>query len=166
MELVGNEKRIQALFSELSLEDRTRIPGFEQVWKRAATTRPAPAFRGSIAALAAVAIVAGAISLLIWSWSNPLEDALAIAPHQIPAQSQLPQLIIVPETSKSGLERRRVFVRKRQVERNQISDAELLSRWQSPTRALMVSPTEVVLDSLPQLNQAAKDLESFLPKNK
>ena len=34
MQLAGPEKRIQALFSELSLEDRTHVPRFEQLWTR------------------------------------------------------------------------------------------------------------------------------------
>ena len=46
MELGGTEKRIQALFSELSLEDRTHVPRFEQLWTlRVEKTGRAPLFR-------------------------------------------------------------------------------------------------------------------------
>lgn len=38
---------------------------------------------------------------------------------------------------------RRVFLRKRQRERKLITDAELLSRWQSPTFGLMELPIGV-----------------------
>jgi hypothetical protein len=40
----------------------------------------------------------------------------------------------------------------------------MLSRWQSPTDILMTSPTTVVLNSLPQLDESAEELKQFLPK--
>lgn len=167
MELPGNEKRIQALFSELVVEDRTRVPDFEQSWKRAESTRSVkmPSFSRPVAVFAVIMVVAGTISLSIWVWTNATENLLVIAPQQIPsvALSQPPQLVSVQKTR---VERRRVFLRKRESERKLITDAELLSRWQSPTFGLMDLSTGVALDSLPQLNQSAKDLESFLPKNK
>lgn len=162
MELGGAEKRIQALFSELSLEDRTHVPGFEKLWTHTEVTRPLPA-RVYVSSIAAIVVVATAISL--WMWSRTAEVTLNIAPHEIPefALSQPPQVAVVIEPSKPR--RQRVRVQKHRSERNEMGEAQLLSSWQSPTQSFMQSPASVVFNSLPQLNQSAKDLESFLPKN-
>ena len=164
MELGGAEKRIQALFSELSLEDRTHVPGFEKLWTRAEATRPpARAFSRSIAVIAAI-VVATAMSLSLWSWSRTSEVALNIAPQEIPdlALSRPPQVAIVVEPSKPLFQRQKTRVQKR---RSEMSEVQLFSSWQSPTQSFMQAPTSVVFNSLPQLNQSAIDLESFLPKN-
>ena len=167
MELGGAEKRIQALFSELSLEDRPHVPRFEKLWTRAEVTRPAPvrAFSSSVAVIAAIVLIAAAMSLSLWSWSRTTV-ALNIPPQEIPNFAiRPPQVAIVIEPSKPVFERQRKSVRKHQSKRNEVSTAELLSRWQSPTQSFMQAPTTVVFNSLPQLNQSAKELEAFLPKN-
>ena len=163
MELAGNEKRIQALFSELSLADRAGVPNFEHSWKRAETAQPVKSFSGLIAVIGVIA--AGVISLSIWTWSNSTADTLAIAPQQIPTSdiARPPQINAVSDPSPARFRRPG---QKRPSERHLIREAAVLSRWQSPTQTLMESPAGVALDSLPQLNQSAKDLESFLPKNK
>jgi hypothetical protein len=38
-----------------------------------------------------------------------------------------------------------------------------ISNWQSPTITLMESPSDDVLTSLPQLDQSATELKTFLP---
>ena len=165
MELGGAEKRIQALFSELSLEDRTHVPGFEKLWTRAEVARPpAREFSSLIAVIAAIVVVATAMSLSLWSWSRTSEVALNIAPQEIPdlALSRPPQVAIVVEPSKPLFQRQKTRVQKR---RSEMSEVQLLSSWQSPTQSFMQAPTSVVFNSLPQLNQSARDLESFLPKN-
>jgi len=47
-----------------------------------------------------------------------------------------------------------------------IVDAVALSNWKSPTAIFMESPAGSEINSLPQLNQAAKELQSFLPNNR
>ena len=42
-------------------------------------------------------------------------------------------------------------------------EAKAISTWQSPTSALLKSQNDELLKSLPQLNQSADDLKSFLP---
>jgi hypothetical protein len=42
-------------------------------------------------------------------------------------------------------------------------EARAITSWQSPTSALLSSPSDEVFSSLPQLNQSASDLRSFLP---
>ena len=154
MELDGTEKRIQALFSELALEDRRRVPHFEKLCTE--TTRKAPVFRRSLAVTAAVVIVAATSFAL---WSRQSQTVLNIAPLEIPTPVS-PQLASIVEPPRLQQPHRKRTIRQRSV----LSEAALLSRWQSPTQNFMQSPSSVSFNSLPQLNQSAKDLESFLPK--
>ena len=167
MESGGAEKRIQALFSEQSLEELTHVPGFEKLWTCAEVTRPAPAraYVSLITVIATIVVVAIAMSLSLWSWSRSAV-ALNIAPQEIPdfVLSRPPQVAIVIEPSKPLFQRQKTRVQKRRSERNEMSEVVLLSNWQSPTQSFMQAPASV-FNSLPQLNQSAKDLESFLPKN-
>jgi len=155
MELDGAEKRIQALFSELALEDRTHLPRFEKLCTE--TTNPAPLFRRAWAVTAAVVVIAAASSFALWS--RQFQTVLNIAPLEIPAPAS-PQLASIVEPPRSQQPHRKRTIRQRSV----LSEAALLSRWQSPTQNFMQSPSSVSFNSLPQLNQSAKDLESFLPK--
>jgi len=168
MELGGTEKRIQALFSELSLEDRTHVPRFEQLCtqvekRRVEKTRPALLFRSSWAVTAAVIVIAAASSLALWSRQS--QTVLNIAPLEIPtpASPQVASLVESTQPTETTRPRKKRIVRQRQSD-NVFSEAALLSRWQSPTQNFMQSPSSVSFNSLPQLNQSAKDLESFLPK--
>jgi hypothetical protein len=52
-----------------------------------------------------------------------------------------------------------------QPDRAAITEAALLSRWQSPTRIFMQSPAAVNFSSLPQLNKSLEELKQFLPRN-
>ena len=162
MELGGTEKRIRALFSELSVEDRTRVPRFEQLWTRVEKTGPAPLFRSSWAVTAVVVVIAAASSFAVWSRQS--QTVLNIAPLEIPTRTA-PQIASLVEPTRPHEPRKPRKVRRRQSD-NVFSEAALLSRWQSPTQNFMQSPSSVSLSSLPQLNQSAKDLESFLPKMK
>ena len=155
MELGGTEKRIQALFSELSLEDRNRVPRFEKLWTQ--TTRPAPVFRRSLAVTAAVVVI---VAMASWLWSKQSQIVLDIAPLEIPTA----QLALIVEQPRPQQPSRKRIVRPRRTDRVVFNDAALLSRWQSPTQNFMQSPSSVSFNSLPQLDQSAKDLESFLPK--
>ena len=155
MELDGTEKRIQALFSELALEDRRRVPRFEKLCT--ATTRPAPVFRPSWAVTAAAVVIVAASSFALWS--RQPQTVLNIGPLEIPAPAS-PRLASTVQSPRSQPSHRNRAIRQRSV----LSEAALLSRWQSPTQNFMQPPSSVSFDSLPQLNQSAKDLESFLPK--
>lgn len=162
MDCGGDEKRIRALFSELSLEDRSRVPQFAHVWTRAQVSSeidaPRVGRRVWISALVAVAIC----SLVVWSWyrSTPsaapdiVNPVIAEAPHNDPVSQ--------PERVQP---RRRKNSTRRRTDRRTVTQAALLSSWQSPTQSFLAAPTTVVPKELPQLNQSVKDLESFLPKN-
>ena len=162
MQLAGPEKRIQALFSELSLEDRTHVPRFEQLWTRVEQITPTRGFRRAWAV--AIVVIAAASSFALWSRQS--QTVLNIAPLDIPtpASPQLNQVASVVEPAKPHQPRKKRIVRQRQSD-SVFSEAALLSSWRSPTESFMQSPSSVSLNSLPQLNQSAKDLESFLPKD-
>ena len=159
MELGGTEKRIQALFSELSLEDHAHVPRFQQLWTRVEKTGRAPLFRKSWAV--AVVIIAAVSSFALWSTQSQI--ALNIAPLEIPTPAS-PQIASVVEPARPHQPRKKRIVRQRRPD-SVFSEATLLSRWQSPTQNFMQSPSSVSFNSLPQLDQSVKDLESFLPKN-
>jgi len=157
MEFDGAEKRIQALFSELSLSDRRRAPRFERLCIPVDKT---PLFKRSFAITTAVIVIATTFSLALWSRST--QTALIIAPLDLPTSTspQPNQLAVAVESPRSQPKPRpKRTTRPRQI----ITDAQLLSRWQSPTQSFMQSSVPV-FNSLPQLDQSAKDLESFLPK--
>ena len=171
MEFTGDEKRIQARFSELSLEHQSRTPGFAKLWLRAETNAAVPVLVNmrSAAVFIAVAFVAVCvIATSSWYRSSQVERAANIPPQIIPTTSE--PGIKNPEQflSANSRELRTVRpgrVRQRQTERAAIRQAAVLSNWQSPTNILLNSAATSFLSSLPQLNQSARDLEQFLPKN-
>jgi hypothetical protein len=164
MELTGTEKRIQALFSELSLEDRGRTPYFEHLWTRAEATKPSRVpVSAKLAVTAAAIVLAVACSFAIWTRSIT-QNPLSIAALEIPTPA-LPQVATLVDTTSAAQLPKRIARRPRQTERAIITDAALLSSWQSPTSSLMKSPSGVSFSSLPQLNQSAKDLELFLKES-
>ena len=167
MEFSGDEKRIQALFSELSLENQNRTPRFEKLWLRAEANAAAPAPLTMRFVLVAMVIIV-AVSLIaarLWFSSSPSQQAANIPAQIIPTTSQprLQQPEQLLATTSKNVVRPRRFAR-RQTERTAINQAAMLSNWQSPTNILLNSPTVSVLSSLPQLNQSARELEQFLPK--
>ena len=47
--------------------------------------------------------------------------------------------------------------------RRAAKDAQAIATWESPTAALLSSPSDNLFKSLPQLNQNDNELKSFLP---
>jgi hypothetical protein len=165
MEFNGDEKRIQALFSELALDDQSHAPRFDEVWPRATRTAPVPA---PLLTRFAIVVLAGVCLIAIWSWyrSSQPEQVANIPPQIIPeSRGRQPEQLLSADAKEVRAVRPRRPLRQRQSERIEIRQAAVLSSWQSPTNILLNSPTASVLSSLPQLNQSARDLEQFLPKN-
>ncbi len=167
MELDGDEKRIQALFSELSFENQSRVPEFGHLWTRCAVAplREKTVFR-PMAVLVSLLVTAVACSLAVWSWYRSTQSL----PPNIVAQSITADASYAPspaELQPARIEppRRKHIARRRHADRTIATEAALLSNWQSPTQQFMSSPTDLALGSLPSLNQSVKDLESFLSKN-
>jgi len=172
MELDGNEKRIQALYSELRLETDTGVPSFGSLWARATVTEGATAevrSRGlRVALLVAFSVLVVACSFAIWSWyrspASPPSDLVQLRPPTpIVETSDKPTPVKVVRAQAPP--RRHRTIRRRNADRWTTTEAAMLSSWQSPTVQFMESPTGLTLSSLPKLNQSVQDLESFLPRN-
>ena len=163
MELGGDEKRIQALFSELSFEDQSRVPQFGHLWTRAQVNKETRSIGRPVAVFVSLLVTAAACSLVAWTWYRSAE--IPIIAVQLPVEA--PHTASPVNLQPAQIESRRAkhIARRRQVDRSIATEAALLSSWQSPTQRFMASPTDLELGSLPALNQSAKDLESFLSKN-
>ena len=169
MEYSGDEKKIQALFSELSLEQQSRAPNFEALWPRAPSNSLArPRFVRRLA-LVMAAILAAVCLIATSSWyrSSQFEPTANIPPQIIPITPRLtqPEQFLFAHSKDVRTTHPRRLARQARIERAAIREAAVLANWQSPTNILLNSPVVSFLSSLPQLNQSARDLEQFLPKN-
>jgi hypothetical protein len=180
MELVGEEKKIQALFSELRLADEQAAPSFAGVWNRA-QLRPRTRLSSlsfSLAA-AAFAVFVAVVALALWSSNRPQTPQPS---RQIAAAPATPDITHAPTTGAGQSEilpkkeqprvsrnaRAARFAARQKAEllaarRAEIRDATAISSWQSPTATLLSSQNDALLNSLPQLNESVKELKSFLP---
>jgi hypothetical protein len=173
MELSGDEKRIQALFSDLSREDQGCTPRFEKLWLRAETNVRVPALISMrlVTAFAAVVVFAavGLVATASWYRSDESAQAVNVPAQNIPSTSVpgviKPEQLLSSDSMTLRSDRRRRSIRRRQIERVVTPEVVTFSNWQSPTSAFLQSPTASAFAALPQLNQSAQELEMFLPKN-
>lgn len=183
MELVGNEKKIQALFRELKLADERVAPEFIKVWDRAQATSPgwSRVFNISFAVTTALLVITVSV-LALWSrLAQPNEQVnpkvanestppgstptplRATPPPSPPIQSVVAQS---PVRFKSNQWARKLAARRKadlDARNAVIREAVSISSWQSPTATLMQSPADHVLTSLPQLHRSLNELKTFLP---
>jgi len=186
MESVGNEKKIQALFRELKLEDERVAPEFIKVWNRAHATSPgSPVFKISFAVATAALLVITLSALVLWSRNGQSGDQVdpklatestppgsTPAPHQatpaMPPPTRPLRSVVAqsPVRVKSNQWPPKLAARRKAdlAARNAvIREAVSISSWQSPTATLMQSPADHVLTSLPQLDRSLNELKTFLP---
>ncbi|HEX5602944.1 MAG TPA: hypothetical protein VFX63_10355 [Pyrinomonadaceae bacterium] len=153
------------MFSELSLEDQTCAPRFENLWLRAGANRPAPASLVTRLVLVTTVVIVVMSFVAVRSWlSSSQSQQVANIPAQIIPITAGPRVQHSELAAASKVVARPRRLARRQTERTAITQAAMLSNWQSPTNVLLNSPTVSVLSSLPQLDQSARDLEQFLPK--
>jgi len=190
MELTGEEKKMQMLFSELRLADEQTVPSLSATWNRAQARRfrPRRAFNFSFAAATALLICALA-SLAWWSthWQRAQQPiAVAGTPSGILPTPKAPEVTPLyngtppskgtkSEPTKRSSSGHRFEVRAKlradklsaQQEANLLAAAQkqaaAISGWQSPTSTLMNSANDDLLKSLPKLNESTNELKSFLP---
>jgi len=169
MDLAGDEKRIRALFCELSLEDESVTPRFEELWRHAETTKPdsvrslRPSFVLLVAAVALIAVG----SFALWSRSRstpPAQVVVAMANPSNPSTSTTVQDQDKVTQTKPPPQHRKKLARQKKIQ-PAVQELAILSNWQSPTISFLQSPVTPAFTSLPQLNQSARELESFLPNN-
>jgi hypothetical protein len=179
MESVGDEKKIRALFSELKIADEQTAPGFTAVWHRAQarSMKPRRAFNLSFAVATAL-LVCGLASLAVWSmYSRPAAPVRAFAivaandfsaPQINDGSSMNGPTAPVKNDPQPGKSRRTKLAAQRQAlmlanNRRAAKEAKTIESWQSPTASLLSSPSDDLFKSLPQLNENANELKSFLP---
>jgi len=180
MELVGEEKRIQAQFRELRLEDEQVTPRFATIWHRAQVGTSAPRSRFSLSLVTATALSVCAAVSLAWltkQWQRQQASLPVTGVNLIPGVSPTAaeakrQVKVVSSSDPNRRSNSKSLSIKLTVRRHaellaakraEIRNAVAISSWQSPTTALLRSPGDEVLTSLPQLNQSANELKSFLP---
>src|SRR5205814_8300797 len=98
MEIIGDDKKIRALFSEAKLADTQATPGFTSLLNRAQSRalRPRRAFKLSFAAVTAL-LVCALISLAVWSqYSQPRPTYSAFA-NVTALTSLAPQVVKTPD---------------------------------------------------------------------
>ncbi|HLF82930.1 MAG TPA: hypothetical protein VI837_02020 [Blastocatellia bacterium] len=173
MKLNGDEKRIQQLFSEMSLDDRRRTPEFVTVLAAANSGIAHSQNRArSLRFTMAVAIVCVALLIamaVIVKPSKPkgpvVHDAQALAPT-VPPESppsvgpsrtgvEAPGVELHKVAKKHGRHRRRS---------NQFEIAmKSLFAWKSPTASLLQTPADELLRSLPRLGESLRTIRFFSP---
>jgi hypothetical protein len=181
MELVGEEKRIQALFSELRFADEQARPEFAAVWNRAQATMVRPARAFNLSFVAATALLMVALVSLAW-WSRHSQENLqqravvematttpAAGPVQAIKEASVNPIVAGENRDRpsSTSRARRLAAQRRAlmlaVNRKAARDAKEISSWASPTSALLKSQNDELLKSLPQLSESVDELKSFLP---
>ena len=179
MELVGEEKRIQTLFSELRLADEQTTPSFVGVWNRAQAKTVGTQRAFNLSFVAATALLVCALVSLAW-WVNHSQRSQTAIVATFPPITNGGPMNVVPTgvepvrdpgskpVIQSSKPRALKFAARREAllvaaNRKAARDAKAVSSWQSPTATLMTSSSDELLKSLPQLNQPVDELKSFLP---
>lgn len=165
MDSAGDKTRIRALYCELSLEDQSAAPRFEELWRRAETTTSASLPNLSLALVVSALALAAVCSFALWSRYRSAQPAqVAVSPtHTLPRAREEEKVVVVTQR-KSPQQFQKKVARQRKIQRR-VQDLAMLSNWQSPTDSFLQFPVSPVFKSLPQLDQSARELESFLPNN-
>jgi hypothetical protein len=179
MEIIGDDKRLRALFSEARLIDEQTMPSFASVWRRAHSRSAVPRRAFDFGFVTATALLLfGLGSLAVWSQYygtnerinsvsatlaahfnvNPSNaDAASIqSPSKIPVKKS-PARVVKVNTHRQSL---------LAANRKAAEEAKVIASWQSPTASLLSSSTEELFNALPQLNENATQMKSFLPNGK
>jgi len=185
MEIIGDDKKLRALYSEAKRADGAAMPSFTSVWHRAQarSLKPRRAFNLSFALVTALLVLTLG-SLAVWSmYSTRSHQSHEAASNQPKPDAVVPPTANSPETASPGddvrvadkgpstpIERPVHRSIRTRVKRSTSGDAQLLAAnqttietWQSPTAGLLSSPTDGLFKSVPQLNENAKEMKSFLP---
>jgi hypothetical protein len=181
MELVGTEKRIQALFRELKLADESSASEFTEVWHRAQLVRSgrSRALMLSFALTSAMFLI-GFVVLLLWSRNAELSPATvsAVAGVSVQPGAMSSSPPAHPGTTRPSAAPRTLRARSRSSHPKALSHDTLdlkaksmtvmrevlaISSWRSPTATLLQSPAGYVLTSLPEFDRSLNELKTFLP---
>ena len=176
MELSGEEKKLQALFSELKTSDEETTPHFGATWNRAQIApRRIRLFNPAFVA-ATLLLVFGVVAFAVWSrhshTTRAPQTVIATAANNtgtargteaVPSpESPLPKsknvLTVVRRNKVTSHRNAELAAANRQLEK----DAKSIANWSSPTSSLLESSSDEIINSLPQFNQSTTQLKSFL----
>ena len=191
MEIIGDDKKLRALYSEARVADQSVTPGFTAVWHRAQarSLKPRRAFNLSFALVTALLVLMLG-SLAVWSLYSPRRDrhdearknestpsglapVTATSPEK-PNAGEEPRIAVkaprtpievaVPRSGKPRVRRSTTPADAKLLASNQTTVKETtIDSWQSPTATLLSSPTDGLFKSVPQLNENANEMKSALP---
>lgn len=185
MERIGDDKKLRALYSEAKVADKAATPSFTSQWHRAQarSLKPRRAFNLSFALVTALLVLTLG-SLAVWSMysTRRSQPRVAINNRSTPGSVAPTSLNSPPEAndkeepwvSRKAPETpiaaplhptvKRVRRAATQPEPQTIAaNTTTIETWQSPTAGLLSSPTDGLFKSVPQLNENANEMKSFLP---
>lgn len=184
MEIIGADKKLRALFSEANAADQAATPSFTSMWHRAQarSLKPRRAFNLSFALVTALLVLTLG-SLAVWSmYSTRSDQREAVTPGKAapvavnsPEKPKTEENVMTAEKAPQAPIERPVqrSLKPRARRSTAQTGAQLIASttvkettietWQSPTSALLTSPTDGLFKSVPQLNENANEMKSFLP---
>src|ERR1041385_7339322 len=101
MEIIGDDKKLRALFSEAKTADAAATPSFTSVWRRAQarSLKPRRAFILSFALVTALLVLALG-SLAVWSMYSPRSNQREAVKNQPVPGGDAPTSVGSPENAK------------------------------------------------------------------
>ena len=165
----GDEEKIRQLFHELRREDQGIAPQFRDVFTAARNRK-----KGSITATwsirfaaAAVLCVLVLITIRVSTPVTPQEEQAAPDSTLSPVASSDTTTNVVRSLSQPPKTLRKPRIR-RQLRPSQFSSSlaiamKSLSSWESPTAALLQTPQDEILNTLPRLGESLRTIKSFSP---
>jgi hypothetical protein len=173
MNLNGNEERIQQLFGEMSRDDQQRTPRFASMLaaanSRGAHSRdeaPSLRFAMAIAMLFAVLLISVAITVRLSKSQNPAGDGAQVAGPVTPPEPHPGVALSQPDPGIAKVYAPKPVIKhvRHRRQPNQIEVAiKSLFAWQSPTAALLTTPSDDLLKSLPKLGESLQTIKSYSP---
>ena len=178
MEIIGDDKRLRALYSETRFVDEQTAPSFSAVWHRAQSRAKQPRRTLTfVFASALVLVIFATATFAIWSkysqraktysaFATPSAADVVIASKgnsgatSSAVDVRYPSVPRKPRANKLAAQRQQLLVAEN---RKAEQAAKEIASWQSPTASLLSSSSDDLFKSLPQLNQNANEMKSFLP---
>ena len=172
MNLNGEEKRIQQLFSDMRSEDRLRAPQFSTVLASAQSgVSLTPQRDGTLRFAIASAMLCLAALIVLFAVMRSSKTPSPTPDDQVlaaPLHTEAPTNIVKSETAVRATDdskRAPAIKRARHARRTTSLAAAIksISSWQSPTASLLQTPDDELLRSLPRLGESLQTIKLFSP---
>lgn len=166
----GDEKRIRQLFSEMSRDDQRRAPQFAEVLAaahsgRASAQNRSRSLRFVMAAAILCTVVLIAMTIIVTPWKSHRETT----PGEASAPTATQEAPVGVEPSRASVEAIDPALKKhvpkqarhrRTPDRTAIAMKSLFA-WRSPTAALLKTPSDELLKSLPRLGESLQTIRAY-----